>query len=438
MSKRVSRILTIVLLAASFAIPSFAQEGAHIAYSPYSIFGIGDIFVQGTARDKSMGGVGIAGRDPRYINITNPAAISARDTLSVMFDFGMVSDNRMFKQGSVKSGNNTFNISNFAISFPIYKKMAMLLGIAPYSSVGYDYAYNESDPALLATAGFTNYTASGNGGLYQIFGGLGTTFWDRLSVGAEAIMYFGNVDKDSKMNFSESSFRSISSGYTLELRSFSGKFGVQYEVPVGSTKMTVGATYKTGGKMKGYVTDYKFATLGSVVDTVSHSVDTLGKLGTVSIASEVGIGISFRKSEKWTAELNYTFSDWHSRGMDSSRGFANVGKSVFSATYSQSLRAGFEYIPNRNDIRYYFRQCAYRLGAYYDKSYFKLDGNNVNSYGITLGVTLPIFRWYNGLTVGVDLGQRKSAAARMTKENYATVVIGFNIHDIWFRKPRYE
>ena len=67
-----------------------------------------------------------------------------------------------------------------------------------------------------------------------------------------------------------------------------------------------------------------------------------------------------------------------------------------------------------------------------------LDGNNVNSVGLTLGVTLPVFRWYNGISIGVDLGQRASRKNNMIRERYATFTVGFNIHDIWFQKPRYN
>ena len=84
------------------------------------------------------------------------------------------------------------------------------------------------------------------------------------------------------------------------------------------------------------------------------------------------------------------------------------------------------------------RRCAYRFGAYYDQAYYKLDGNNVNSMGITFGITLPVFQWYNGVSLGVDLGQRSSTRNNMIRERYATFVIGFNIHDIWFRKPQYN
>lgn len=421
-----------------FSVPSFAQDGAHTMYSPYSIFGIGDIYGQGTTRDMTMGGVGIAGRDARYINMTNPAAISARDSLSVLFDMGLYNENKVFRQGDLKSANNTLNLNNFALSFRLKKNIAFMAGIAPYSSVGYDYSYGVSDPDLLSTAGFVNYTSSGNGGLYQIFGGVGTTFFKRLSVGAEVIAYMGNIKKESYMSFTNTSFRTISSGYNLNLSATAGKFGVQYEQPIGDLYLTLGATYKTGATVRGTVRDYKFASISSVTDTVSYHIDTLSLSKNVKFANEIGVGISLRKREKWSAEVNYTLSDWTNSGFDSATGFANVGGSAFSTTSSQAFRAGFEYIPNRNDIRYYLRQCAYRGGLYYEQAYYKLDGNMINSYGLTLGVTFPVVRYYNGITLGIDIGRRGSMDGSMTRETYGKFMVGFNIHDLWFIKHRYQ
>ena len=192
-----------------------------------------------------------------------------------------------------------------------------------------------------------------------------------------------------------------------------------------------------GTNLKGYATEYRYANLSSVTDTLRHNVDTLAKAG-LRVADEIGVGISFKGGDKWSAEFNYLRSDWTRSGFDSAKGFRVSGASGFSSTVSQSFRAGFELVPNRNDIRYFFKRCAYRGGIYYDQAYYKLDGNNVNSMGITLGMTLPVFRLYNGLTVGVDLGQRASTRNNMIRERYAMFVVGFNIHDIWFQKPQYN
>ena len=435
---RMKKNIYIIVAMLLMSICSYAQEGAHSSYSPYSIYGIGDVMSEGTAFNKGMGGVGVATRNKRFINYMNPASVTARDSLSFMADFGLEQKNTFYRQGDVKSGNNTFNIYDFVMSFPIYKSSAFMVGVTPFSDVGYDFSSIEKNPEIIGNTGNISYDSYGTGGIYQLFVGAGVTLWDKLSVGAQAIYYLGNIDKVTNMNYSNSSYRSLNSGNELSISAFTGKFGLQYEQKLGDdVSMIIGATYRLGTGMKGYATEYRYANLASLSDTLRYNVDTLAGAG-VRIADEIGVGIAIRKGDKWTAEFNYLRSDWTKSGFERSRGFSVDGDSKFTSTVSQSFRAGFEIVPNRNDIRYYLKKCAYRAGVYYDQSYYKLDGNNVNSLGFTLGITLPVFRLYNGLSLGVDVGQRASTRNNMIRERYAKFVIGFNIHDLWFRKVQYQ
>lgn len=437
MIRRIEKVIILaVFLVISVCVS--AQEGTYGAYSPYSIFGIGDISKEGTAYNKSMGGTGIATRNNRVINYLNPAAVTARDSLSFMADFGLVQQNTLYRQGDLKSGNNTFNIYDFIMTFPIYRSSAFMVGITPYSNIGYDFSTIETNPDIIGNTGNIEYDSYGTGSVYQAFIGAGVTFWKRLSVGAEAIYYFGNLDKVTNMNYSDDSYRSLNSGSELMIRGVTGKFGLQYEQNLGgNVSMVIGATYKLSTGMKGYATNYRYAVQSSVTDSLRHHVDTLAASG-LRFGDELGVGISIRGGTKWNAEFNYLRSDWRKSGMDKAAGFAVNGESVFTTTVSQSFRAGFEYVPNRNDIRYYMKTCSYRLGFYYDRAYYKLDGNNVNSMGVTLGITLPVFKYHNGISLGVDLGQRASTRNDMIRERYATFVIGFNIHDLWFHKIQYH
>ena len=61
--------------------------------------------------------------------------------------------------------------------------------------------------------------------------------------------------------------------------------------------------------------------------------------------------------------------------------------------------------------------------------------------GMTFGMTLPIEnqnRRYNGITLGVDVGQKATTRYRMIRERYVMFVVGFNIHDLWFIKNQYH
>lgn len=81
------------------------------------MFGVGKIAAEGTAYNYSMGGVGVGMRDNRVINFINPAAITARDTLSFMFDFGVNEKNSYFNDDITKSAYNVFNMQNVALHF---------------------------------------------------------------------------------------------------------------------------------------------------------------------------------------------------------------------------------------------------------------------------------------------------------------------------------
>ena len=214
MIRKIERlVLVAVFLVISFCVS--AQDGTYGAYSPYSIYGIGDIAKEGTAFNKSMGGVGIATRNRKFINITNPAAVTARDSLSFMADFGLDAHNTVFRQGDLRSAHNTFNIYDFVMTFPIYRSSAFMVGLTPFSNVGYDFSSVETDPGIIGNTGNIEYDSYGNGSVYQAFVGAGVTLWKNLSVGAEAIYYFGNLDKITNMNFSDESYISLNSGSDL-------------------------------------------------------------------------------------------------------------------------------------------------------------------------------------------------------------------------------
>jgi hypothetical protein len=437
MIRKIERVLVLSVFLI-ISVCASAQSGTYGAYSPYSIFGVGNISKEGTSFNKSMGGVGIATRNKRFINYLNPAAVTARDSLSFMGDFGLSQSNTVFSQGDIRSAKNTFNIYDFVLSFPIYRSSAFMVGITPYSDIGYDFSRVETDNDIIGNTGNITYDSYGIGSVYQLFAGAGVTFLKKISIGAEVVLLFGNLDKVTNMNYSNSSYRSLNSGSDLTIRGVTGKFGLQYEQKLGgNVSMTVGATYRMGSKVRGYSADYCYTTQSSVTDTLRYNVDTLKNSG-VRFGDEIGLGVSVKGGDKWCAEFNYLRSDWRNSKMDSAVGFSSVGSSVFTATVSNSFRAGFEIVPNRNDIRYYFRRCAYRAGVYYDQAYYKLDGNNVNSIGVTLGMTLPVYKWYNGISFGVDFGQRASRRNDMIRERYVTFNVGFNIHDIWFQKPRYN
>ena len=310
-----------VLLLSALWQPAYAQDPlAGNGYSPYSLFGFGDLVRQGTGYNLSMGGIGIGDRNVRYINLLNPAAVTAREAKSFMMDFGLENRNVLYQgnaatslsetaQGVLKSANNTFNMHNIVATLPIARHGAFKLGIVPYSTVSYKFQADETSDALIAEAGDIRYTKEGTGGVYQAFLGAGVILWDRLSLGADLDYYFGKIDRNSTATFrNSSSYRSLSSGWRDNVSCFGGRFGLQYQQPLGGgMNLTVGATYALPTRLRGGEVRYAYGKTSSSTDTIANRKSSLANY---SMPAEIGAGVSFRYGETWMVGFDYTRQDW--------------------------------------------------------------------------------------------------------------------------------
>ena len=154
---------------------------------------------------------------------------------------------------------------------------------------------------------------------------------------------------------------------------------------------------------------------GDITRYAYSSVDTVFNINTPSsslrIADEFAVGMSYRINNKWALGVDYIQQNWRGDMFPD------------AATWSN-----FEAVPSRQ----------YRAGAYYEQSYVKVNGHQVNAFGITFGASFPIFRWYNAVSVAVDIGQRGSLKYNQVRERYVNFIVNINLHDIWFVKYRYD
>ena len=440
-------IVVAALLCAASVHPLRAQESlSDASYSPYSLYGFGDIVRQGTSYSLSMGGIGIGDRNIRYINLSNPAALTARELKSFMLDFGLENRNTIYEgnaatslsstaSGVMRSASNTTTMHHIVATMPIATHGAFKVGVMPYSNVAYGFRAEETSGDLISEMGDIQYYKTGTGGLYQAVVGAGVTLWNRLSLGADFNYYFGKIDRSSGAYFTtESSFRTIQSGWRYNVSCFGGKLGMQYTQPIGNASaIIVGATYVLPMEMRGNRTRYAYGTTSSATDTV---VNDRQKMSGWNVPGEWGAGITYHYSDRFTIGFDYLRQDWRGRTFEASNGVD------FKPGVSQSFRSGFEITPNRYDVRsgfgHFLRRLSYRAGAYHEQSYVTLNGHPVASTGVTLGVGIPVYRYYNSINVGVDFGQRGTLDSNLIRERYFLFTVSFNLHDIWFIKPMYN
>lgn len=320
-------------------------------------------------------------------------------------------------------------MQNVALTFPIYKKSAFIVGIAPFSNVGYKFQSTETDPGIVSQIGDVKYQKFGTGSIYQLFFGGAVMLFDRISIGAEGIYYFGYINKHNDILFNSSSlYNTISTGWDYKVHCFSGKFGLQYIQPIArnNSQIVIGGTYRIGNSLKGDVAKYAF----SAADTVLYSS---GGHASMDIADEFGVGVSYRVNDKWAVGADFIQQNWRGSSFPDNSMWSN-----FSAENARYYRAGFEITPNMYDIRYYMKRVTYRVGAYFEESYVKVNGHQVNSFGITFGASFPIYRWHNAVSVAIDMGQRGTLRHNLVRERYINFIVNINLHDLWFVKYRYD
>ena len=118
-------------------------------------------------------------------------------------------------------------------------------------------------------------------------------------------------------------------------------------------------------------------------------------------------------------------------------------RSIVSYSDKHRIALGGYWIPDYKSYNSYMRTVTYRAGLYYEKTGIAVAGNDgfedINDYGITFGMGLPIGRdKFSSLNIAADLGQKGSTNGGLIRETYAKLKISFNLNDLWFLKRKYD
>ena len=118
-------------------------HGQYSSHSPYSKFGLGDISRTGFSHNRALGGISVGLRSKNSINYLNPASYSSQDTISFIFDFGIIGDFTTLKSSDDTENTSNICMDHLAISFPVTRFWKTSIGIAPFSKVGYKMVIEE-------------------------------------------------------------------------------------------------------------------------------------------------------------------------------------------------------------------------------------------------------------------------------------------------------
>ncbi|HEX2898650.1 MAG TPA: hypothetical protein VHS96_02915 [Bacteroidia bacterium] len=206
---------------------SWMATAAHsqIAISPYSHYGLGDIFSTSSTRSFGMGRVGIGAYDQASINRLNPASYA--DLRLTTFDFnGFVTYSKQSSNIN-EQGLSTSGFHNVQLAFSNRKGFGIVAGIAPYSSLGYDVRVRDS---IQVDTTHEAYTAkySATGGLNQLYFGFGVRFLRRVQAGINLSYAFGSNTYQWESDYDDATILTGTAEKNVSLKGFSPQLGLQY------------------------------------------------------------------------------------------------------------------------------------------------------------------------------------------------------------------
>ncbi len=409
----------------------FAQFNNNTS-SPYSRYGLGDLQPYSFGRSSAMGGASLASRNKQQINIANPASYSTVDSLVFMFEFGVFGRFSNFSNELTSMQVNDINFSYFTMNFQITNWLGTSLGLTPYSDVGYHVEVQEEVP----NAGNIMNRYYGEGSLSKAFLGFGMEPFKNFSVGANFNYLFGMLNRNSETIFlSSGSFYNNQKYETLRLRDFSVTLGTQVTIPLKEkNSLTLAAVFESP-KYTGFYSEVrsKYVTIPQGSSSITDSkVDTIGLENKISVEFPLtyGVGISYVKENILEVNADYYHQQWSETNLPGSSGglLTDLDKFAFGA----------EWVPDRFSIRSYLSKVAYRAGVKYEKSYLMLGGQQINDFGISFGVGLPVYRSNSTINVSAEIGRRGTKQNNLVLENYAKLNLSVNLFELWFIQRRFE
>jgi long-subunit fatty acid transport protein len=406
----------------------FAQTST---LSPYSRFGIGEMLFRGFSHQRGMGGVAYGGTSAGSLNFSNPATY-AYDSVMVV-EFGLDAEVIKQTQGDLKVQKTNSRLNTLSLGFPVLKnKIGLAFGIVPYSGKGYDI--NSTENAGIDTLGTTLTSHyKGSGGYTRYFLGLGANITKNLSLGVNADYLFGTVTRQRRAEFSNTLLFNNNYQDDLNISDFYFEMGLHWKQKINDkTTLGIGIVGAPAQAVKAKRTlwwvNYRIGSSGSDIlkDTILYQPDVTG---TVTLPAYAGIGFNLTSGAKWQAGVDFTYQDWSS--------YKSFG-TTDTLKNSMGISLGGSLTPDITSTSY-FNRVVYRAGVYYNQTSLELRGNQLNEYGVSLGVGLPLRKsLQSAVNIAFEFGQRGTTTDNLIKEQYARVVLGLTFNEVWFQKRKYD
>jgi hypothetical protein len=329
------------------------------------------------------------------------------------------------------------------MGFPVSRRFGFAVGIIPLSN-GYYYlseVVRSGDPNYDPNIGDVTYIHKGSGSLANLFVGTGFKLTNKLSLGVNMSVIFGELTRLNQFEFSDyANSYNQNANENLRINGIHFDYGLQYSTRIKKDYFfTAGLSFTAPGrfgssleKLSERFTAYSSAPVDTLTYSYSHSRDSTKFPGSYKA------GVSFGKKDKFTLELDYVFTNWE-------KALIHGDNSTLANTSSWMF--GFEYIPEKYSNTSLFKRIGYRLGGHIADNYLILNGVQLKEYGGSVGLGFrlrgslsnPGALFKSSINLYFDYTRKEGDISKgMYNENIFSAGISLNLYDNWFLKRKYD
>jgi long-subunit fatty acid transport protein len=412
---------------------SLFSVGQGLGNTPYSVYGIGEIYNPAFSAQQAMGSSGVSYANGIFINNLNPALL-VRNRVTV-FEVGLIGQVKRLRNAQQSQQEVGGGLNYLAMAFPVNRRWTTGLTFRPYSYVNYEVRRVEP---IQGTLNFAEYLYKGSGGVNQVAWTNGFQIGKSFYAGLQASFLFGNIARESgttTLLYDDANGDGIvDPDYRVALeerynhRDLALKAGIAYRQKLKDKLfLNVGAAYEVPASLR--TGRDRFFQTYSGLDSLSGTQDVLSSsTGAVRLPGGLRVGASLENPYKLAISADFSYQPWSQY-----RGFGGGSGAAEGYQDAYQVAVGAEYTPNILSATDYLKRLPYRVGFNYGQTPYLVNGNSVRDLSFTLGTSLPLNRQgLADLSLGLQFGQRGTLNNGGLREQYFRVNLGFTIGEQWF------
>ena len=413
----------LLLLMSSVAIGQIRSN------TPLSRFGYGEIDDKNYAIGDAMNGAVTALRTTDGLNFANPAALTALDSMTFIFELGLSAKAYTFSENGTSANAFNSGLDYIAFAFPIAKFWRTGGGLSPFSNKGYAFQTFKYGADTLQT----NIQATG--GINQVYWSNGFLIAKGLSVGVNAYYLWGQTERFSTALLQNRDPQNPIGTFSnkaqkldiCQTKGFIYSLGAQYQFDISDQKSVIaGATFTPAQKLT-YNESKTVSTVLVPRDTIrTENLKT-------DMPMSIALGASYQKKDNYLISADIEMTKWS--------GLSIYGLENNFDDYLR-LSVGGEWLPEKYSMNF-FKRIKYRGGLKFERlQWVSLDANNAkvnySNLSLSAGFGLPFKQSRNTVHISAEIGKHFASSSEALTDQYLLLKVNITLFDKWFHKRKID